>query len=58
MNNKFWNAPAWSMGNRYAGKLYLHLGKSTNKKHSGNVPGPGSYDLAGEGNKNGCRYML
>jgi len=19
MSNKFWNAPAWSMGNRYAG---------------------------------------
>jgi len=19
MNNKFWNAPAWSMANRYAG---------------------------------------
>ena len=55
MNNKFWNAPAWSMGNRYAGKIYLHIGKSNIKKHTGNAPGSGSYDLVGSGNKHGCR---
>ncbi len=31
MNNKYWNAPAWSMGNRYAGTIVNNKGKSTNK---------------------------
>jgi hypothetical protein len=58
MNNKFWNAPAWSMGNRYAGNISHHLGKSNTKHHTGHMPGPGTYDLAGTGNKNGCRYTI
>jgi hypothetical protein len=33
MNNKFWNAPAWSLGNRFKGTLpIIKANKTINKK--------------------------
>lgn len=56
MNNKFWNAPAWSMANRYAGTATNNEGKPTNKNEGKFIPGPGTYDVRGNGNPNGCTY--
>lgn len=59
MNNKFWNAPAWSLGNRYgSSKFGNNLVKSDKKYQSGHMPGPGTYDLNGTGNKHGCRQQI
>lgn len=57
MNNKFWNAPAWSLGNRYGGILSNNLGRSAKEEASSGVrgPGPGSYDISGKNNKLGCK---
>lgn len=57
MNNKFWNAPAWSLGNRYGGINSNNLGKSgqQNSEEGGKGPGPGSYDISGKNNRAGCK---
>lgn len=57
MNNKFWNAPAWSLGNRYGGIFSNNLGRSAKEEASSGVrgPGPGSYDISGKNNKLGCK---
>ena len=36
---------------------YINVGKSMKKNEGGFIPGPGSYDLAGNGhNQIGCKY--